>query len=467
MSETEQNPFNTPRWRYWGDRTPPKNRADVFSVRAATGDVPAGAAADTTSTTATLRMYGPIDSWGWPWGISAKDVSAALDSLPDDVTEIRVRINSPGGEAWEGMAILNMLRAHRARAVAVVDGIAASAASVIAAGLDETTMSPGTQLMIHDASAFAIGDAATMERAQNMLNSVSDSIASVYAEAAGGSAEDWREAMVAETWYTAAEAVAAGLADRVAVVADEGETETAGDPPEIPDDDEPEDRFAAAVARFDLSLFAHAGRADAPPPPLHGHGGALAPAARAHNGGPSERVVSHKPPAEPADNPTPNPKGAGAMPDTLIQGLRERLGISPETELDDAQALAALDEALAERASDAAAPKFTPPPGTVVLDAAQYEALKAGAEDGARARADQVKARREQLVDAAVSAGQIPAARRDHWLTQLAVDEEGTAPVLASLPKDTIPLEDRGITGGVDESTDDDTVYARVYTKEA
>ncbi len=102
---------------------------------------------------AKLFLYDPIDSWGGIWGVSAKEFLTALGELPEGTEEIRLHINSPGGEVYEGIAILNALRAHPARVVAVVDGLAASAASFIATGADEVVMSENTELMIHDAGA--------------------------------------------------------------------------------------------------------------------------------------------------------------------------------------------------------------------------------------------------------------------------------------------------------------------------
>jgi ClpP class serine protease len=90
---------------------------------------------------ATLRIYDVIDSWGGDWGISANEVAQALDQI-GDVEEIRVRLNSPGGEVFEGIAIMNLLRSHPARVTAVVDGLAASAASFLATSADDTTMGP-------------------------------------------------------------------------------------------------------------------------------------------------------------------------------------------------------------------------------------------------------------------------------------------------------------------------------------
>lgn len=195
---------------------------------------------------ATLRLYDPIDSWGGEWGVSAKEFASAMDGLKG-VNEVRLHINSPGGEVYEGIAILNTLRAHPARVVAVVDGIAASAASFIMAGADEVVVGRNAQVMLHDAWGMGIGNAATLRSLADTLDKISDNIASIYAAKAGGTVQAWRGVMVTEQWYDAEEAVAAGLADRV----DAGAA----------------DEEAAAAAAFDLSVFQHQGRADAPAPP--------------------------------------------------------------------------------------------------------------------------------------------------------------------------------------------------------
>jgi ATP-dependent protease ClpP protease subunit len=194
-----------------------------------------------------LHIDDVIDSWGGYWGISAKEVNAALAEL-GDVDQIQLHINSPGGEVWEGVAILNALRRHPATVTAVVDGLAASAASFIATGCDRTIMGRNTQMMIHDAWGIGIGPAADMRDLADRLDKISDNIASIYADKSGGKVGDWRDLMLAETWYDADEAVAAGLADEV-----EGA--------------EP-DRARNA---FDLSVFKHAGRAQAPGPVMPHH----------------------------------------------------------------------------------------------------------------------------------------------------------------------------------------------------
>lgn len=223
------------RYRFHGSNKPVR-RSDLSPTNAVPTDSGDG-------TTAVLRLYDPIDSWGEDWGVSAKEFTAALDAL-GDVSEIRLHINTPGGEVFEAVAMLNALRRHDARVVAIVDGIAASAGSFIAAGADELLMGRNSQLMIHDAWGLTIGNAATMRETADLLDHLSDNIADIYAAKAGGSMKVWRDAMLAETWYSADEAVLAGLADRVEGV-------------------EP-----AVENAFDLSVFQHKGREDAPTPAM-------------------------------------------------------------------------------------------------------------------------------------------------------------------------------------------------------
>lgn len=225
---------DAPQYRFRGQQAPEKREP----LRAEVSTRPDNGGAEVT-----LRLYDVIDSWGGSWGVSASEVAAALDGLDAGVQQINLHINSPGGEAMEGVAILNVLRAHSARVIATVDGLAASAASFIAAGADEVVMARNSQMMIHDAWGLCVGNAADMTEVADALDKLSDNIASVYAEKAGGSTETWRTAMRAETWFSAEETVSAGLADRVLAK----------------DTDAPQDRF-------DLTVFAYAGRTEAPQP---------------------------------------------------------------------------------------------------------------------------------------------------------------------------------------------------------
>ena len=168
--------------------------------------------------TATLRLYDYIDPDGGYWGISANEFAQALDEA-GDVERIDLRINSGGGAVWDGLAILNTLRAHGATVTATVDGVAATAASFIAVACDEVVMMPNSRMMIHDALGLCVGQASDMREYADFLDDTSSNIAEIYAERAGGTTEEWRATMTANgligQWYGAQEAVDAGLADRV------------------------------------------------------------------------------------------------------------------------------------------------------------------------------------------------------------------------------------------------------------
>lgn len=151
------------------------------------------------------------------FGVTASDLIADLKA--HDASRITVRINSPGGEVFDGIAILNALRRHPGGVDVIVDGMAASAASVIAMAGETITMARQSQMMIHEGHAMAIGPASVMRDLADHLDKTSQQLAEVYATKAGGTPDKWREAMKAGdgrgTTYTAAEAVEAGLADRI------------------------------------------------------------------------------------------------------------------------------------------------------------------------------------------------------------------------------------------------------------
>jgi ATP-dependent protease ClpP protease subunit len=198
-------------------------------------------AAPNTTGPAELLIYDVIDSW---MGVSAEQLVRDIAAL-DSNRALTVRINSPGGNVYDGVAILNALRNHPGTVTCVVDGLAASAASVIAMGGDEIVMNRNAEMMVHNGSALVMGGAQDMRKMADRLDAVNANLASVYAERAGGTPQDWRAVMDSETWYSAEEAVAAGLADRV----DSGAADA-----------------RAIAAKFDLSIFAHAGRQNAPAP---------------------------------------------------------------------------------------------------------------------------------------------------------------------------------------------------------
>lgn len=156
-----------------------------------------------------IRIYDEI----WWLGVNASDFVRDLD----DVTapKIRVEINSPGGDIFDGIAIYNALRAHPAEVTTRVDGMAASIASIIVQAGDRRIMLGGSQMMIHNASGLTIGDAKTHAEMVDILRQQDRVLAAIYAERSGRPADGFAVAMDAETWMTAAEAVEAGLADEV------------------------------------------------------------------------------------------------------------------------------------------------------------------------------------------------------------------------------------------------------------
>lgn len=185
------------------------------------------------------------------WGVTSADFIDTLAEYAADATHILVRINSPGGEVFDGIAIGNALREHKAHVTVRVDSLAASAASFIAAMAgDEVVMGAYSQMMIHDASGLAIGNAKDMREMADLLDRLSDNIAAMYAGKAGGSKSSWRDLMRAETWMNGEEAVNLGLADRAL----------------DPEDDPSGDAAKEAADRFDMSNFAYPGREKAPPP---------------------------------------------------------------------------------------------------------------------------------------------------------------------------------------------------------
>jgi len=259
-------------------------------------------AADTAE--AELFLFDEIGGW----------FGATADQFVEDLAgvtapSLRVRVNSPGGSVFEGLAIANALRAHPANVTVQVDGLAASIASVIAMAADRV-------VMFHEASGVCLGDSAEMAKMAEVLDIISSNIADAYAAKAGGDADTWRAAMREETWYKAADAVKAGLADEALPA--NGGTERAEDEP------------AEMHACFDLAAYGYNGppvpkpsppRAQAPEeqpvPPVtltislgDAVGEQIATALRDAVFAPADPPVIEPIPPEPAPDPAPEPAPA-------------------------------------------------------------------------------------------------------------------------------------------------------------
>ena len=152
------------------------------------------------------------DFWsGETSGISARLIKEKLDATPD-YSSILMRINSPGGDAFEGVAILNLLRSQAKPVNVMIDGIAASAASVIAMAGTTIQMGSGAMMMIHNAWGFCMGNTHDMAQQAAALMAIDKAIASAYADRTGGNVADIQVMMDEETWMGAEECIAAGFA---------------------------------------------------------------------------------------------------------------------------------------------------------------------------------------------------------------------------------------------------------------
>ena len=181
----------------------------MFNVHQGTPDLRVQMAEDGDEL--TLYLYDEIGGW---FGVTANELRFELDRAPN-AKRINLRINSPGGDVFEAMGMYRILKDHAAEVHVRIDGIAASAASFLAMAGDTVVMASRAMMMTHEGWAFTIGDAATHRTRAVMLDKISDSIAGLYADRAGNDVAHWRGLMLAETWYTDDEAVAAGLADSI------------------------------------------------------------------------------------------------------------------------------------------------------------------------------------------------------------------------------------------------------------
>jgi ATP-dependent Clp protease protease subunit len=182
-----------------------------------------------------LLIYGDIvdsytismlEAWGYPTDglISSLNVKKALDS-GGAYSKVRLRINSPGGDAFEGMAIHSLLQACGKPVEAYIDGIAASSASIIAMSADVRVMGRTAMMMIHNAWANCTGNKNDMTKMAGTLDSIDESIAAAYVDRTKLSLEKVKGLMDAESWFSAQDCIDNGLA--TAIVAAPAEEENA------------------------------------------------------------------------------------------------------------------------------------------------------------------------------------------------------------------------------------------------
>ena len=173
--------------------------------------------------TTEITIYGVIgDSW-WEDSISASDIDSALKSVGNG--DLVINLNSPGGDAFDGIAIYNRLKKHNGKVTINVDGWACSAASVIAMAADELIMGMGSMLMIHEASSLVWGTKQEMRKEADVLENLEDGIVDIYMTKANVEREEIRKMVDDETWFSAQKAVEIGFANSTATNS-EGQTVT-------------------------------------------------------------------------------------------------------------------------------------------------------------------------------------------------------------------------------------------------
>ncbi len=159
--------------------------------------------------TATIYIYDEISRWG----VAAKEFVKDLN----DVTAktINLRINSPGGNVFDGAVIHNALKEHAATVNVKVDGLAASIASVIAMAGDSIHMASNSMMMIHKAWTYSAGNADEMRKTADLLDKVDETIVTTYANRTAKGVSSIKQMMADETWMTADEAKSHGFADTI------------------------------------------------------------------------------------------------------------------------------------------------------------------------------------------------------------------------------------------------------------
>jgi HK97 family phage major capsid protein len=150
---------------------------------------------------------------GWFGGLSARQFAKDIEERGDTVTKITLHINSPGGDTFDGNAIYNILKQHKARVVVYVEGIAASIASIIAMAGDEIYIAENALMMVHNPWTYSIGYAEDLRKTADLLDKIRGTLVKTYARRTGLKEDKIVELMNAETWINSDEAIEMGFAD--------------------------------------------------------------------------------------------------------------------------------------------------------------------------------------------------------------------------------------------------------------
>lgn len=157
-------------------------------------------------TKAEIVIYGTIGQSFWEEGITAKQFSDEMKSIADSVKEIDIRLNSPGGDVFDGIAIYNRIKQHPAKVTVHIDGLAASIASIIALAGDEVRMGEGALYMVHLPWTFTYGNRKDLDTTIDRLMDVEEQLVSIYAKKTKLSRQEIRSMLEKETWMDSSQA---------------------------------------------------------------------------------------------------------------------------------------------------------------------------------------------------------------------------------------------------------------------
>lgn len=167
-----------------------------------------------TATRAEITIYGSIGEDFWGDSISAKSFNEKLGEIASSVNQIDVRLNSGGGDVFDGIVIYNRLKQHKAKVTVYIDGLAASIASVIALAGDEVIIGEGALMMIHKPWTWAAGNSADLEETIDRLNDVEEQILGIYQRNTNLDRAELRKMVAEETWLDATQALENGFATK-------------------------------------------------------------------------------------------------------------------------------------------------------------------------------------------------------------------------------------------------------------
>jgi len=173
------------------------------------------AATENGSKVLNISLFGEIDSDFFVDGVASADIAAQLGAHAD-ATKINVKINSVGGDLFGGLAIYNLLRDHGAEVTTIVEGLAASAASIVAMAGDKIVMGQGAMMMVHNPMTITVGNADDHREQASVLDKARDSLLAVYQAKTGKKSAELRKMLDAETWFSAEDAKREGFADEIA-----------------------------------------------------------------------------------------------------------------------------------------------------------------------------------------------------------------------------------------------------------